>query len=230
MKFHKFEGGGSWSTFCSQLRTSTNNDECHFSYGQLVISFRLQWNSLRSNLPICHYYNGQLVISFRSKWNSLRSNFDRTVNLFHALFLNLINGRRYFSEFILRSVLLEFHQCMHCIGLTKTRQNETWNKLKLKALTHIDLTWISCILSTRVVVSLAEINPRVVNCSCIWGDSFSKSGIIMNNMESNFTRIAKLFTWNVMKDMIWKHGNRSSNRQIRMVTLENHKLQLNLTN
>ena len=68
MKFHKFD-----------------NDECHFSYGQLVISFRLQWNSLRSNLPICHYYYGQLVISFRSKWNSLRSNFDRTVNLFHAL-------------------------------------------------------------------------------------------------------------------------------------------------
>ena len=67
------------------MTTSTDNDECHFSYGQLVISLRSQWNSLRSNLPKYHYYYGQLVISFRSKWNSLRSNFDRTVNLFHAL-------------------------------------------------------------------------------------------------------------------------------------------------
>ena len=36
-------------------------------------------------LSECHFYYGQLVISFRSKWNSLRSKFDRTVNLFHAL-------------------------------------------------------------------------------------------------------------------------------------------------
>ena len=42
---------------------------------------------------IITYNNGQLVISFRSKWNSLRSNFDRTVNLFHALCRNTSRWR-----------------------------------------------------------------------------------------------------------------------------------------